>query len=417
MTSIPVVLTDERPRLGTGTVTTLAVATGAIAANLYYVQPLLPEMSRTAGIGPSSASLITTVTQAAFALGLVFVLPVADLVGHRRLLTVLLGLNAAGLALVGGAPDGVVLLAAFTLVGVTNVAAQVIVPAAAALARDEQRGRVVGAVIGGLLTGVLAARGVAGLVSDVWGWRPLFLAAAVLMVVVLLVLRRVVPDSPVAPDRLSYPAALRATATTLRRDRLLAARSLLGGLGFAAFSLFWATMAFLLGDADHHFDSSVIGAFGLLGAAGAVAANWVGRVRDPRRAGPTALAVAVLAVSFVVLYFAPWSLVALGVGVVVLDVAVQGLHVLNQRLIYDALPQARSRANSAYMTCYFLGGALGSAAGTFAWNHYGWAGVCVTGLIIVALAVPVVPFATTAASARSQNQQVAQEGVDHAGNP
>jgi predicted MFS family arabinose efflux permease len=172
---------------------------------------------------------------------------------------------------------------------------------------------------------------------------------------------------------------------------------LLGGIGFAAFSLFWATMAFLLGDTEHHFDSSVIGAFGLLGAAGAVAANRVGRVRAPGRAGPTATAVAVLAASFAVLYFAPWSLVALGVGVVVLDIAVQGLHVLNQRLIYDALPQARSRANSAYMTCYFLGGALGSAAGTFAWNHYGWTGVCVAGLVLVAPAVPLVAFAAAAA--------------------
>ncbi|MGQ5635752.1 MULTISPECIES: MFS transporter [unclassified Streptomyces] len=365
----------------------LAAVTGAIAANVYYAQPLLGAIARSTDTSTGAAGAVVTVTQLGFALGLVFVLPLADIVTCRSLLTVLLLLDAAALAVVGLAAGLPVALVAFGVLGLANVAAQVLVAAAAQLADDAQRGRTVATVISGLLTGMLLARTVAGAVTELVGWRPLFLGAAALMILVNLVLRRAlhVADA-LAVRRLGYGEVLRSTVRIYRRDAAVRVRSVYGALGSAAFSVFWSTAALRLSGAPFAYSPAVIGLFGLLGAAGAMAANLAGRVRRHTHPLPTAVALALIAVAYFVLLTAGDTLGGMIAGVLILDVGVQGLHVLNQRVVHDADAAVRNRVNSVYMTFYFAGGALGSAVASLVWAQAGWGGVCVTGLGVTALA-------------------------------
>lgn len=201
----------------------LAVATGAIAANLYYVQPLLHLIATTFGVGNDVVGLLVTVTQIGFAVGLVLLLPLADVVNGRRLFTVLLAVNAVALAVVASAPDITVAVTGFAVVGLTSVAAQVIVPVAASMASDGQRGRVVGTVITGLLVGILVARTVSGLISQAVGWRPLFYGAAVLMIIVIVVVRTVLPTSP--GPLMRYPEVIGSLVLLYRTHRHLRIRS------------------------------------------------------------------------------------------------------------------------------------------------------------------------------------------------
>lgn len=371
----------------------LAVATGAIAANLYYAQPLLDVIARSLGTSAGAAGAIVTVTQLGFAAGLVFVLPLADIVKRRSLLTALLLLDAAALAMVGLAPGLGVALAAYAVLGLANVAAQLLVPAAAQLADDAQRGRAVATVISGLLTGMLLARTISGVVTEYIGWRPLFLGAAVLMTVVNVILRRALRtmDAEI-PHRAPYGEVLRSTLRIYRATPAIRVRSAYGALGFTGFSIFWSTAALQLSRTPFHYSPAAIGLFGLLGAAGAMAANLTGRVKRHTHPMPTALAVALVALAYVVLLFAGRTLAGIVAGILILDIGVQGLHVLNQRIIYDIDAVARNRLNSIYMTFYFLGGALGSAVASFVWTWAGWTGVCLTGLGVTVFAVALWAF-------------------------
>ncbi|WP_330342167.1 MFS transporter [Streptomyces sp. NBC_00557] len=378
---------SARPGISRGMTVLLATATGAIAANMYYAQPLLDVIARSVGISAGAAGVLVTVTQLGFALGLVFVLPLADIVRRRSLLTVLLMLDAAALAAVGAAPCPTVALVAFAALGLANVAAQVLVPAAAHLADDAHRGRTVATVISGLLTGMLLARTVAGIATELVGWRPLFLGAAALMVTLAMVLRRALHGMDALPGRrLGYGEVLRSTVRIYRTHAAVRVRAAYGALGFGAFSVFWSTAALRLSRTPFDYPPAVIGLFGLLGAAGAIAANLTGRVRRHTHPLPTAFAVALIAVAFAVLLPAGDTLGGMIAGVLILDIGVQGLHVLNQRVIYDVDAEARNRVNSIYMTFDFVGGALGSAVASLMWAQAGWPGVCLTGLGITALA-------------------------------
>jgi predicted MFS family arabinose efflux permease len=365
----------------------LAITTGAIAANLYYAQPLLSAIAADIGTSSATAATLVTATQIGFAASLVFLLPLGDLMDRRRLLTALLLLDAVGLLGFAAAPTLPLLLIAAVVIGGANVAAQVIIPAAASMAHDDQRGRVVATVITGLLVGMLAARTVAGLVSQLVGWRPLFYGAAALMLVLALVTRRVLPAAAPNDAGLTYPGVLRSTIALYRQLPALRVRAAFGALGFAAFSLFWSTAAFLLSGGRYSYGEATIGLFALLGIAGALAANATGRIRNHARPVPTLVAVLVFGAGFAVLFGAPNSLLCVVVGVLLLDIGVQSLHVLNQRVIYELEASARTRVNSIYMTFYFVGGAAGSGLGSICWARAGWRGVCTCGILITATAV------------------------------
>jgi predicted MFS family arabinose efflux permease len=277
------------------------------------------------------------------------------------------------------APTLAVIASAAVLVGLTSVAVQVIVPFAAHLAAEGRQGKVVGTVMSGLLIGILVSRTVSGLLAGAVGWRWVFGMAAVVTLGMAGLLWRELPEyRPTV--RMSYPALLGSVLVLIRRHSVLRYRMIYGGLGFAAFSAVWSVSGFLLARAPYHWGETRIGLFALLGAAGAVAARFAGSLADRGHAHlSTAGFALVAAVSFVPLWLGGHSAVWLGIGVVLLDLGVQGLQITNQSVIYTLAPQARSRINTAYMTCYFLFGAGGSGLAALTYAHAGWPGVCVLG--------------------------------------
>jgi predicted MFS family arabinose efflux permease len=389
-------------RLPTALVVTLAAATGIAVANLYYAQPLLPAIASDLGLPGATAGLIVTLSQIGYAAGLVLVIPLGDLLERRRLVCVLGAAAALALALAGSAPTGAVLLPATVLVGLLAVQAQTLVPLAASLASDEERGRVVGSVMSGLLVGILLARTVAGYVAELGSWRLVYFVAAVAMLAQSAVLRRALPRSRADAAETGYGALLRSIPSIVRDQPVLRLRSLYGALGMGAFSVLWTSIAFLLAKAPYGYSSGTIGLFGLAGAGGALIAVVTGRLADRGHVAlTTAASCALLAVSWIPVALGSGSLAWLLVGVVVLDMAVQGLHLSNQSEIYRLAPEARSRINSAYMTSYFVGGAVGSALSAAAWAAGGWHEVCVVGAAF-GVATVVVWALSRARAARSR---------------
>ncbi|RLP82334.1 MFS transporter [Mycetocola lacteus] len=366
----------------------LAVSTGLIAANLYYIQPLIPTIAADLGIAVSTVQVLLTASQLGFALGILLILPLGDLIRPRTLITVLLSIEALALVTLALSTNAVVLGIVVTVVGITNLSAQVIVPAAANLAAPGSAPRVVSTVIGGLLTGILLARTVAGLIATPWGWRPVFIGAAILMVALIPVLLRVLGGAarPAAPGT-RYSAILAGTVRIFRAHPELRIRSLYGALMFALFSLLWSTLALLLERSPYGYSEAVIGLFGLLGVAGALCATLLGRIRGLSAGTRTALLILVALIGAVALSAGATNLAALIVGILLVDVAVQGIHVTNQHVIYAVIaPSERGRANGVYMAGYFGGGVIGTALATLAWGVDGWAGVAVVGIAIVVIA-------------------------------
>ena len=328
-----------------------------------------------------------TVAQVAYALGLLFLVPLGDMFPQRRLAVMLMLAAAAGQGLSGFAPNIGVLVVGTAIAGLFSVAAQVLVPFAATLATPESRGRAVGTVMSGLLVGILVARSVAGILAELGdSWTTVYRVSTVAMVIVALALWRVLPATPPVV-RQGYGSTLRSLGTLIVTHPRLRTRTLLGGLGFASVGALFSTMAFLLSDPPFGLDDLQIGLVGLAGVAGAFAATAAGRLVD-RGYGPptTAVGVVTLVASWAALAAGGSSLVWFVVGMLVVDLALNLVHITNQNIVYALDPDARSRVNSVYMTGYFVGAASGSALGTMAWSAGGWTAVCVLGVGLAALA-------------------------------
>jgi predicted MFS family arabinose efflux permease len=357
----------------------IAVATGAVVANLYYAQPVLHQVSRTFSSSPGPTSSIITATQVGYAAGLLLVVPLGDLHPRRALVSRLFVVAAASCVACALAPDLWLFALASLAVGGSSVAGQVMIPFAADLAPEERRGRVVARIMTGLLMGILLARTVSGLVAQVAGWRAIYWLSAGVMVLFALVLWRALPAEAPRPRR-SYPGLVGSSLRLLVTEPVLRRRAWHGACAFAAFSVLWTTLAFLLSGSPYHYSNAVIGLFGLVGAAGIAAANLAGKLADSARAGATTVvAGTLLAGSFALLWAGRTALAAIVVGIVVLDIGTQGMQITNQAVIYALRPDARSRINSAYMVCYFAGGAAGSLAAGAVYGTHGWSGVCALG--------------------------------------
>jgi predicted MFS family arabinose efflux permease len=371
------------PRL----VALLAVTAGAAVANIYYIQPLLDLVAGDFDVADSTAALLVTCTQVGFVTGIVLLVPLGDLVERRRLIRVLLCGAAAALVLASAAPSFPVLAAALVAVGTLAAVAQVVVPLASTLAGDDERGQVVGTVMSGLLIGILAARTVSGLVTVLGGWRLVFVAGAVAMLVLSVLLHRALPAvPPVAP--VPYRTALRSVLDLVAREPLLRQRMALGAFGFAGFSVLWTSLAFLLSDPPYGYDEGVIGLFGLAGIAGALTAPLAGRWAD-RGQGLRALHLFLLLVpvSWGLLTLGGSSTVALVAGIVLLDAGMQGAHISNQAAIYRLRPEVRSRVTTAYVVSLFLGGVAGSVLSAVVYGAGGWEATCAVGAVLAVGAV------------------------------
>jgi predicted MFS family arabinose efflux permease len=383
-------LDPARPGLSRGLVRLMAVTCAVTVANLYYAQPLLHSISGALHVSQGSASLLVTASQIGYAAGLLFVVPAGDIVRRRPLLTGLLAVCAVTLAGCALAPNLAVLEVAAALCGVTSVVVQMLVPYAATLADDTERSRVIGTLMGGLLMGILLSRTFAGVLADLAGWRAVYGTAAVFIALTTVMLRRALPDHA-RQLAITYREQLRGVLAVARAEPVLRWRSLIGACGFGSFACFWTTVTFLLASPRYGFSQLDIGLFALVGAAGAATSLAGGRLLDSRRQlrwPASGAALALLALSYLPIGLGGadlgWvGLVLLVIGTLVMDACVQASHVINQSVVYDLLPEARSRLTTVYMSIMFAGGALGSAAGAQAYGHWGW-----TGATLVAAAFP-----------------------------
>ncbi|WMU41760.1 MFS transporter [Enterobacter bugandensis] len=363
----------------------MSVATGLAVASNYYAQPLLDTIARAFDLSASSAGFIVTAAQLGYAAGLLFLVPLGDMFERRMLIVSMTLLAAGGMLITASSQSLTMMIVGTALTGLFSVVAQILVPLAATLASPEKRGKVVGTIMSGLLLGILLARTVAGLLASLGGWRTVYWVASVLMVVMALALWSGLPKVK-QENHLNYPQLLASVFSLFTQDKLLRTRALLGCLTFANFSILWTSMAFLLAAPPFNYSEGVIGLFGLAGAAGALGARPAGGLADKGKSHMTTTAgLILLLLSWAAIWYGHVSVLALIVGILVLDLTVQGVHITNQTVIYRVKPEARNRLTAGYMTSYFIGGAAGSLISASAWQHAGWSGVCGIGAIVAAL--------------------------------
>jgi predicted MFS family arabinose efflux permease len=364
-----------------------AVTSGTMVANLYYVQPLLAAFAASFGHTVTSAGYLVTFTQLGYALGLLLVVPLGDVLDRRRLLSVMLGINIAGLLAAAASPGFTSFACASLLIGCTSCATMVVIPYVASKAPEATRGRYIGQIMTGLLLGILLARTISGFVAELAGWRSMYLIAAVAVAALLLALRAAIPPEG-THGRLAYGRLLHSLVVLARQEPELRRRSLFAALGVGSFSVPWTGLTFLLSGSPYHYSEATIGLFGLIGAAGAVAANLAGRLSDRGHANTlTVVFATMLLLSWGVLAAGRLSIWAVVIGVFLLDVGAQGLQVTNQSVIYRLAPSARSRVTAVYMTSAFVGAAAGSALASSSFSLAGWAGLCLVGALLPLLIV------------------------------
>ena len=371
--------TAQRP-LSARTLFLLATAAGCSVASLYYSQPLLGSLVDDLQTSEGTAGLIPTLTQLGYALGILLLAPLGDRYDRRSIILVKVALLVLALLASGFAPGVSALLVASLAVGLAATVTQDLVPAAATLAPAAERGRVVGTVMTGLLLGILLSRVVSGLVAQWWGWRTVYFSAAVAVSLIGVALwrglQRFAPTTQVG-----YLALMASMLTLFRQHASLRRSALAQGLLAMGFSAFWSMLAVMLHH-QLHLGSAAAGAFGLAGAAGALAAPLAGKLADKR--GPeivTRLGAAIAALSFALLFLGAWlpddkaRLVVLLVSAVGFDFGVQAALVAHQTLVYQLDANARSRLNAIFFTGMFVGMSSGAALGGLAMAQWGWNGV------------------------------------------
>lgn len=357
----------------------MAFACGAAVANIYYAQPLLSTIAHDFAISDGTAGLVVTASQVGYAAGLVLLVPLGDLLERRRLITRIMLVTVLALAATAASPSFPLLAAALVLVGVTSVVAQILVPLASTLAAEHERGRVVGNVMSGLLVGILVARTASGVIAQAGGWRLVFGVSAALMLMLCAVLRGALPE--VRPTTtLSYPSLLRSVARLVIEQPTLRIRMVYGALGMGQFSVLWTTAAFLLSGSPYHYGDATIGLFGLVGLAGALAAQAAGRLADRgHHHRSTGCFFVIMLISWALIAAGSTSLGALIAGIALLDLGIQGAQITNQSVIYRLAPSARSRLTTAYMTAVFASAAVTSALASAIYDADGWSAVSTLG--------------------------------------
>ncbi|MBB2973455.1 MFS transporter [Mesorhizobium sp. RMAD-H1] len=378
-----------RPSLSSATLLLFALASGLAVANVYFAHPLLDVMADDLGLSRATAGLIVAASQVGYALGLIFLVPLGDLFDRRKLIVGHFLLSALALMSIGFAANSALLLASMGAMGLLAVVTQALVAYAANLAEPERRGHVVGIVTSGIVLGILLARAVAGALTDVSGWRSVYLSSALLTLLIGLALWRSLPRQRREPAGLSYPALILSLATLFRSEPVLRIRAVIAMLIFADITTLLAPLVMPLSAPPFELSHAEIGLFGLAGAAGALAASRAGRIADRGHAQRmTGIALLLMLLAWGPIALLGHSLLWLIAGVLIIDFGLQAVHVTNQAMIYRVRPDAQNRLTAAYMVFYSIGSAGGSALSTWVYAHAGWNGVCLlgTGISLATLA-------------------------------
>lgn len=365
----------------------MAIATGLIVANLYYCQPLVILIAKEFLIAEEKAATITYLTQAGYAIGMFVMVPLGDKLERKKQIQFTTFSAIIALILAATSKSFLMLQIASFLIGAFSIVPQLILPLAASLASPEQRGKVIGTIMSGLLVGILISRTVSGFVGLWIGWRGMFWIAAMLCLLIMLVIQKKFPVN--RPNfKGTYGQLYNSMFTLIKEQKMLREATLINAVSFAQFGAFWTTMVLLLSEAPFNYNSATIGLFGIVGASGALAAPLVGKLGDKGK--PRIIigyGCVLLLLSFIVFYFSAESLIGLLIGIVFIDVGLQAIHISNQTRIYAFLPEARNRMNTIFMSFSFLGTALGSAFGIWLWNYGKWHAFSVGGIALALLSI------------------------------
>lgn len=365
----------------------MSISAGLVVANLYYNQPLLHLISVSFNVTESAVSHVALSTQLGYAFGLLFIIPLGDKLSNHKILQ--FDFTIMVLALIAAAMSNTLMLLIISsfIIGFTSAIPQLFVPMAAQLSDENNRGRAIGIVMSGLLIGILGSRIISGFVGEYYGWRVMYYAASGIMVVLFVILKIKLPK--INPDyEGSYRSLMKSLWFYFKKEPSLRLATLRGALAFAGLSAFWTTLVFLMED-SFGYGSSVSGAFGVFGIVGALAATVVGKLNNKVNKNKIIqFSTGLLIISWVVFLISKNSLIGIAIGVILVDLGLQALHVTNQNIIFSKNQEARNRVNTIYMVGFFIGGALGTSLGALMWQHFGWTGVSVLGVAFsVAIAI------------------------------
>ncbi|KAB2460322.1 MFS transporter [Bacillus sp. CH126_4D] len=366
-----------------------SIACGMAVANIYFAHPLLDSLSNEFKISHSTIGIVITITQFCYALGLLLLVPLGDLLNQKKIIIVQMLLSVFALIIIGVAPSSTVLFIGMALVGILATVTQTLVAYASILANPAERGRIVGFVTSGVVIGILLARTFAGTLTDLAGWRSVYLTSAILLLFVTVLLQRNLPTlEHKKATTMSYRKLIHSVLLLFVEERLLRIRGILALLIFTSFSILWTSLVLPLSATPHNLSHTSIGAFGLAGVAGALAATKAGQLADKGFGQrTTGIALSLLVLSWLLIKFINHSLLLLISGIILLDLAVQAVHVTNQSMLFTVRPEARSRLTASYMIFYSIGSATGAILSTNMYAKYGWDGVCTLGISVSACAL------------------------------
>lgn len=373
---------NEKTTLTSSLILLLSITCGVVVANMYYIQPIGTKVATSLSVSTSAIGILTMLTQLGYALGLLFLVPLGDVVDRPKLIIRMAALSAISLLAAFFAPSFTLFACASFLIGLLSIVPQIIIPYGAVLAVPKARGKVMGTLLSGLLVGILLSRTVSGIVASLFSWRMIYLFALVLVAILTGLLYWKMPRTQIkTTSSVSYLDSLKSLPYLVKTQRLLREASISGFFMFGTFSIFWSTLIFYISSPVYHWGTFEAGILAIFGLSGAVAAPIVGRLSDSYSERKiVGMGLAMQTLSFVALLVAGSHLVVLLVAIILLDVGNQFGQVANQTRVQGLGEAASNRNNTVFMFMYFIGGATGSLLGTTMWQQFGWLGVTLTGL-------------------------------------
>ena len=373
---------NEKTTLTSSLILLLSITCGVVVANMYYIQPIGTKVAASLSVSTSAIGILTMLTQLGYALGLLFLVPLGDVVDRPKLIIRMAALSAISLLAAFFAPSFTLFACASFLIGLLSIVPQIIIPYGAVLAGPKARGKVMGTLLSGLLVGILLSRTVSGIVASLFSWRMIYLFALVLVAILTGLLYWKMPRTQIkTTSSVSYLDSLKSLPYLVKTQRLLREASISGFFMFGTFSIFWSTLIFYISSPVYHWGTFEAGILAIFGLSGAVAAPIVGRLSDSYSERKiVGMGLAMQTLSFVALLVAGSHLVVLLVAIILLDVGNQFGQVANQTRVQGLGEAASNRNNTVFMFMYFIGGATGSLLGTTMWQQFGWLGVTLTGL-------------------------------------
>ena len=373
---------NEKTTLTSSLILLLSITCGVVVANMYYIQPIGTKVAASLSVSTSAIGILTMLTQLGYALGLLFLVPLGDVVDRPKLIIRMAALSAISLLAAFFAPSFTLFACASFLIGLLSIVPQIIIPYGAVLAGPKARGKVMGTLLSGLLVGILLSRTVSGIVASLFSWRMIYLFALVLVAILTGLLYWKMPRTQIkTTSSVSYLDSLKSLPYLVKTQRLLREASISGFFMFGTFSIFWSTLIFYISSPVYHWGTFEAGILAIFGLSGAVAAPIVGRLSDSYSERKiVGMGLAMQTLSFVALLVAGSHLVVLLVAIILLDVGNQFGQVANQTRVQGLGEAASNRNNTVFMCMYFIGGATGSLLGTTMWQQFGWLGVTLTGL-------------------------------------